>query len=198
MLRFNVTHFDAGRLFCEFPGNHHCGSEHATDGMLRIGYVRLRDARSADDTAALKALGCHVVRAEEPVDPGADESAVLFSILDFIGEGDQLVVTRLNHLSSSSRGLLDVMDRLELRGASLFVVEAEIGSQGEGGRALRAALEAVAMVEPSWIGRRRRAAPTDDILALQASGMGPVEIARRLGVSRMTVWRKLRGVQADA
>ncbi len=164
--------------------------------MLKIGYVRLRDARSADDTAALKALGCHVVRAEEPVDPGADDSAVLESILDFIGEGDQLVVTRLNHLSSSGRGLLEVIDRLETREASLFVVESEIGSQGEGGRALRAALEAVAAAEPPWLGRRRRGAPTDDIRALQAAGLGPVEIARRLGVSRMTVWRKLRAVQA--
>lgn len=164
--------------------------------MLRIGYVRLRDPRSAEDTAALKTMGCHVVRAEEPVAPGGDDSAVLFSILDFIGEGDQMVVTRLNHLSSSSRGLLDVIDRLESRGASLFVAEAEIGTEGEGGRALRAALEAVAAVEPPWAGRRRRGAPADDIRALQAAGMGPVEIARRLGVSRMTVWRKLRTVQA--
>jgi len=31
--------------------------------------------------------------------------------------------------------------------------------------------------------------------AMQAAGVGPVEIARRLGVSRMTVWRKLK---ADA
>jgi DNA invertase Pin-like site-specific DNA recombinase len=164
--------------------------------MLRIGYVRLRDARSAEDTAALKALGCHVVRAEEPVDPGGDDSAVLSSILDFIGEGDELVVMRLNQLASSGRGLLEVIDRLETRGASLFVAEADIGSQGEGGRALRAALEAVATVEPAWIGRRRRGAPADDIRALQAAGLGPVEIARRLGVSRMTVWRKLRAVQA--
>jgi DNA invertase Pin-like site-specific DNA recombinase len=107
-----------------------------------------------------------------------------------------MVVTRLNHLASSSRGLLEVIDRLEGRGASLFVVEAEIGTEGEGGRALRAALEAVAAVEPPWAGRRRRGAPADDIRALQAAGLGPVEIARRLGVSRMTVWRKLRTVQA--
>lgn len=164
--------------------------------MLRIGYVRLRDERSAEDTAALKTIGCHVVRAEEPVGPVADGSAVLTSILDFIGEGDQLVVTRLNRLAASSRDLLDVIDRLEARGATLFVVESEICSQGEGGRALRAALEAVASIEPPWVSRRRKGAPTEDIRALQAAGVGPVEIARRLGVSRMTVWRKLRALTA--
>ena len=31
---------------------------------------------------------------------------------------------------------------------------------------------------------------------LQRAGIGPVEIARRLGVSRMTVWRKLKAVGA--
>jgi DNA invertase Pin-like site-specific DNA recombinase len=164
--------------------------------MLRIGYVRLRDARSADDTATLKAAGCHVVRAEEPAGPMADESSVLTSILDFIGEGDQLVVTRLNHLASSTCGLLEVIDHLEARNASLFVVEAEICSQGEGGRALRAALQAVSVVEPTWATQRRRGStPAEDIRALQAAGVGPVEIARRLGVSRMTVWRKLRVLQ---
>ncbi|MES2896285.1 MAG: recombinase family protein [Pseudomonadota bacterium] len=164
--------------------------------MLKIGYVRLRDARSSDDTATLKELGCHVVRAEEPTGPAADDSGVLASILDFIGAGDQLVVTRLNHLAPSSRGLLEVLSRLEARGAHLFVVESSISSEGEGGRALRAALQAVASVEPPWIDRRRRGAPADDIRALQAAGVGPVEIARRLGVSRMTVWRKLREMPA--
>ena len=164
--------------------------------MLRIGYVRLRDARSADDTATLKALGCHVVRAEEPAGPSQDDSAVLDSILDFIGDSDELVVTRLEHLSGSTRHVLDVIDRLDARRAVLFVVDAEISSQGEGGRALRAALKAVSSVEPVVPQRRRGAPPTNEIKALQDAGVGPVEIARRLGVSRMTVWRKLRALEA--
>ena len=160
--------------------------------MLKIGYVRLRDARSAEDTAALKTLGCHVVRAEEPAGPTVDGSAVLASILDFISEGDQLVVTRLSHLSTCARELLDVLDRLHARGASLLVAEAQLTSTGDNGRALRAALEAVASIEPPWAAKRRKSAPAEDIRALQAAGVGPVEIARRLGVSRMTVWRKLK------
>lgn len=163
--------------------------------MLKIGYVRLRDQRSADDTAKLKTIGCHVVRAEEPMGPMDDESEVLNSILDFIGAGDQLVVTRLEQLGGSTRAALDIIDRLEDRGASLYVAEQEISSQGLGGRALRAALNAVMAVEPVWSNRKQRRGPpaADEIRALQAAGVGPVEIARRLGVSRMTVWRKLKG-----
>jgi DNA invertase Pin-like site-specific DNA recombinase len=165
--------------------------------MLRIGYVRLRDERSGEDTARLKAAGCHVVRAEEPCGLMDDESDVLASILEFIGEGDQLVVSRLEHLGGSSRWALDAIERLDARGASLCVLEPEITSVGLGGRALRAALQAVLAVEPTWAARRRRDRPAaDEIRALQQAGVGPVEIARRLGVSRMTVWRKLRTVEA--
>ena len=129
--------------------------------------------------------------------PSEDESTVLSTILGFIGEGDQLVVTRLEHLAQSTRGVLEVIDRLDARGASLFVVEPDLSSVGESGRALRAALEVVAAVEPAWVARRRRGAPApEEIKALQVAGVGPVEIARRLGVSRMTVWRKLRALEA--
>ena len=164
--------------------------------MLRIGYVRLRDAQSAQDAGALEALGCNVIRTEQPGGRSL-EPPILSSILDFIGAGDQLVVMRLGHLAASSRGSLDVIERLEARGASLYIVESELTSQGEGGRALRAALEAVATVEPS-VQPRRRPAATHEIRALQRAGVGPVEIARRLGVSRMTVWRKLKAVGAQA
>jgi DNA invertase Pin-like site-specific DNA recombinase len=191
---FNTRRFDLGAGFCEFDLNYR-GSYRATGGMLKIGYVRLRDQRSADDTATLKMIGCHVVRAEEPMGPVDDESEVLNSILDFIGAGDQLVVTRLEQLGGSTRAALDIIDRLEDRGASLYVAEQEISSQGLGGRALRAALNAVMAVEPIWSNRKQRRGPpaADEIRALQAAGVGPVEIARRLGVSRMTVWRKLKG-----
>ena len=161
--------------------------------MLRIGYIRLRDEESASETSTLKALGCHVVRAEE-ARPG-DDCAVLSSILDFVGSGDQLVVTRLGSLGSSARGILEVLDRLEQRCAVLVIAEPELTTEGAGGLALRAALAAAASIEPQATPRRRRPA-ADEILELQRAGVGPVEIARRLGVSRMTVWRKLKAVEA--
>ncbi|MDZ4375768.1 MAG: recombinase family protein [Phenylobacterium sp.] len=146
-----------------------------------------------EDTAVLKAAGCQVVRAEEA---GAD-THTLETILGFIGAGDQLVVRRLDRLGLSSRGLLDAIDRLEAREASLSVLEPALASQGASGRTLRAVLEAVADMEPP-ARRRKPAAAAHEIFALQRAGVGPVEIARRLGVSRMTVWRKLKAVEAAA
>ena len=162
--------------------------------MLRIGYVRLRDTTAHEDSAALKAAGCQVVRAEEPHSGGH----TLNSILDFIGAGDQLVVTRLDRLALTGRGLLDAVERLEARGASLSVLQPQLSSDGPAGLTLRAVLEAVADLEPAGHRRRRPSAAAHEIFALQRAGVGPVEIARRLGVSRMTVWRKLKAVEAAA
>jgi DNA invertase Pin-like site-specific DNA recombinase len=127
----------------------------------------------------------------------AVDGPVLASILDFIGDGDQLVVTRLDRLAPTGRALLDALDRLQSRGATLVVLHPELSSQGAAGRTLRAVLEAVADLDPPGAHHRRRrsAAPAHEIFALQRAGVGPVEIARRLGVSRMTVWRKLKAVE---
>ena len=165
--------------------------------MLRIGYVRLsdadQDADQDDGVSLLREMGCHVVRAEED----ADVPTVLASILEFIGEGDELVAPNLQHLGGSARGVLELIDRLDQRGAVLITLGPPLTSAGPEGQALRAALEGVAALEPPEPLRRRTRAPTSEIRALQKAGMGPVEIARRLGVSRMTVWRKLKALEAD-
>jgi DNA invertase Pin-like site-specific DNA recombinase len=166
--------------------------------MLRIGYIRLSDgdqdgAAQDDNVAILRALGCHVVRVEED----NDLPTVLASILEFIGQGDQLVAPNLSHLGGSARGVLELVERLDQRGAVLVTAEPALSSAGPEGETLRAALAAVAALEPIEPPRRRTRAPTHEIRALQRAGMGPVEIARRLGVSRMTVWRKLKQLSAE-
>lgn len=163
--------------------------------MLRIGYVRLSNDDAGEAAERLRAVGCQVVRIEE--DDSYELATVLASILDFIGQGDELVAPSLQHLGRSASSVLELLERLEQRGAFLVTVAPPLTSAGAEGQALRAALEAVAALEPPEPLRRRTRAPASEIRALQKAGMGPVEIARRLGVSRMTVWRKLKALQAD-
>lgn len=160
--------------------------------MLRIGYVRLRDIEAEAETQGLMAAGCHVVRAEEP---GA-AAPVLNSILDFIAQGDRLIVGRIEHLGDSARDLIEVVERLEARGGGLQVLDPDISTEGPGGAAVRATLEAVARLDPAPVRRGRPKAADHEMRALHRAGVGPVEIARRLGVSRMTVWRKLKTLEA--
>ena len=166
--------------------------------MRRIGYVRRLDSGRAErpdaETEALRAAGCDEIRVEAEGPPGGDALGVLHSLLETIEVGDQLVVGRLEHLGPSGRAMLTALQRLDRRGAGLEIVRPALSSRGPGGAALRAALEAVAAIEPS-AARPRRPAAAHEIRALQEAGVGPVEIARRLGVSRMTVWRKLKAAE---
>jgi DNA invertase Pin-like site-specific DNA recombinase len=161
--------------------------------MRRIGY--LRRPGEAADTEALRALGCDELRLENAAADGGDPYAALHTLIDDLRPGDQLAVARLERLGGSGRAMLSVLETLERRGASLEIARPPLSSRGPTGVALRAALEAVAAVEPITSARPRRPAAAQEIRALQQAGVGPVEIARRLGVSRMTVWRKLKSVE---
>lgn len=163
--------------------------------MLRIGYCRLNDADGAegDPTPVLREMGCNAVRVEED----GEAAGVLASILDFIGAGDELVTPALQHLGRSARSILELIERLEERGAVLITAEPAMRSDSPEGQTMKAVLQALAVLEPPEAPRRRSRAPADEIRALQRAGMGPVEIARKLGVSRMTVWRKLKALSAE-
>jgi DNA invertase Pin-like site-specific DNA recombinase len=109
----------------------------------------------------------------------------------FLAPGDLLVLPRVSGLPKAYGGLERLLRELDARGAAaLFVAEA-LRTDGEDGRHLRHAVAAVAALRP-----RRPPRPTANLrakaLALQAAGARPGEIARRLGVSRMTVWRWLK------
>ena len=151
----------------------------------------------AEDTAALE--GRWAATWSAPRSPARGRRhRVLASILDFIGAGDQLVVSRLDQLALTSRGAAGRRSSgWRRRGASLYVVEPELCSRGRrrpgaarrpggrgGGRSPPAAAAAAGPPRP------RRSAPCS------GPASGPVEIARRLGVSRMTVWRKLQDREA--
>ena len=58
--------------------------------------------------AALKAAGCGVIRAEKRSGATTKGRAELQTVLDFLREGDVLVVTRVDRLSSADPKVLNV------------------------------------------------------------------------------------------
>lgn len=119
---------------------------------------------------------------------GMFERRQLNAILTFLSANDRLVIPNLGELGKP-REVRAVLDHLTARGAVLEVLEPSFDSTGAAGGALRAALMlSIRASTPS------RQAKIDAISDLQAAGLGPTEIAKRLGVSRMSVWRMLRQI----
>jgi DNA invertase Pin-like site-specific DNA recombinase len=164
---------------------------------IAIGYIQ---ANGDEDSLALQqrqllSVGCDTVRIEQSQPADLALKPVLGLVCEFLGDGDELVVPDLTHLGPTPGSIISIVTRLEARGASLRVRDPDVSTLDRAGRILIDALsqlEAAPAPKPEKAPRGRR--PTVDavaIRALSARGLGPTQIARRLGVSRMTVWRKL-------
>lgn len=178
--------------------------------MPRIGYARVSTANQdlGIQTTKLKKAGCEIVRSETGSGASRDGRAELETILEFLREGDELVVQRLDRLGRSTRDVLNLIHELDTKGASLRILEPEVTTAGDLGRMVVTVLGMVADMELKFIRDRQRAGidaakdrgvyrgrqkRVDDkkIRELAKDGHSKAQIARDLGVSRMTVYRAL-------
>ena len=160
-----------------------------------VGYIQCDGdlARRAVRVRALAALGCQTVRVEASAAPDRAFKPVLESVCGFLGEGDELVAPDITHLGSSPRAADAFLFRLGARGARLRLLELSAAGAdcAPGGRLPLGSGEAPALLPATG-----RVVDPGTVRALSDHGFGPSQIARKLGVSRMTVWRKLAAANA--
>lgn len=190
---------------------------------IKIGYAR---TSTADQTAGLvaqerdlRAAGCERVFSEQ-VSSTASIRLKLNTAFDFIREGDVLVVTKPDRLARSTSDMLEIIRKIEAKGAALLVLSMggqALDTRSPTGKLMLTVLAAVATFERDLMkerqvegiakakseGRYKGRAPTvrrrtDEIRALQERGIGPAEIARTLGVGRASIYRALAQVTAAA
>ena len=175
---------------------------------MQIGYARSstvdQEAGFQAQIKSLKAAGCEKVFAEKV--SSVAERAQLEAALDYAREGDILVITKLDRLARSVSHLVAIGGRLEVKAVALRVLEQAIDTSNCTGRLMFNMLGAIAQFERELMLERQREgiakakaegrAPTarakaSDIRRLHGEGIGPTEIAKRLGISRASVYRVL-------
>jgi DNA invertase Pin-like site-specific DNA recombinase len=182
--------------------------EHIT---MKIGYARTSTIDQVAGFEAqirdLEAAGCEKVF-QEQLSSVADQRPQLEAALDYIRDGDTLIVTKLDRLARSVRDLLAIVERVKAKGAVL-----EVGGLGRfngdaSSQLLLNVLGAVAQFERQVMLERQREGiakakaegkyrgrypsakvKSADVLQLVAEGVGKAEIARRLGMHRASVHR---------
>jgi len=182
---------------------------------MLVGYART----STEDQKAglqaqerdLKAAGCEKVFSEQ-VSSVAQRNK-LQACLDFIREGDALVVTKPDRLARSTAELLTIEADLSKRGIGLVVLSMggeRLDTRNPTSKLMLTILAGVATWEREIMLERQREgiakakgegkfkgrAPiarrqAAEIMRLHGEGMGPVAIGKRLGISRISVWRVL-------
>ncbi|QUS37810.1 recombinase family protein [Tardiphaga alba] len=179
--------------------------------MARIGYARVSTLDQDLDIqlARLRAEGCGIVRSEKVSGGSRQGRHELATVIEFLRDGDELVVTRLDRLGRDTRDVLNLVHEVEQRGAFVTVLDPHITTRGEMGHVMLTVLGMVAQMERRFIKERQREGierakasgiykggkrrlDRERIIKLRDAGKGPAAIAREVGCSRMHVYRVFR------
>lgn len=174
------------------------------------GYARVSttDQDLTIQQQALRAAGCTVVRSEKVSGSSRQGREELDTLLQFLREGDTLVVTRIDRLARSIGDLQDIVRDLKTRNITLRATEQPIDTSTAAGKAFLDMLGVFAEFETNL--RRERQAEgieaakakgiykgrppsinPDEVRRLRSEGMSAIRIAEQLGISRPSVYRVL-------
>ena len=179
--------------------------------MPAYGYARVStvDQDLALQSEALERAGCAVIRIEKVSGTSTQGREELRTLLDFVREGDELVVTRVDRLARSIADLQDVMRELREKGATLRATEQPIDTSTAAGKAFldmlgvfaefetnlrrERQMEGIARAKARGVYKGRKpSVDAGEVRKLHAEGVRPSEIARRMRIGRTSVWRALR------
>ncbi len=182
--------------------------------MSIIGYARVStiDQHLAIQKAALQAAGCEVIRSEKQSGTTTKDRTELRTVLDFLREGDVLMVTRIDRLARSIGDLQDIVREVRSKGATLKATEQPIDTSTAAGKAFldmlgvfaefetnlrkERQLEGIAKAKSEGVYKGRKA--TIDparVREMKAQGHGPSAIAKALNIGRASVYRALEGAE---
>ena len=181
--------------------------------MATYGYARVSstDQDLFIQEAALRAIGCDVIRTEKKSGTTREGRGELAILLEFLRCGDTLVVTRVDRLARSIGDLQDIVRALKAKGVILKATEQPIDTGTAGGKAFLDMLGVFAEFETNlrrerqmegiaaakargvYAGKGRK--PTINTAEVrhlrEVEGMRPSVIAKHLKIGRASVYRAL-------
>jgi len=173
-----------------------------------IGYTRTSTVEQVAGFDAqietLRAADCDRIFKEQVSSVAKREQ--LAAALDYIRDGDVLVVTKLDRLARSVADLVDIVRRIEGKDAALRILDMGLDTKTPTGRLMLNVIGSVAQFEREMMLERQREgiakaksegkykgrkptarAKAEQVRLLLADGIGPSEVARRLGIGRTSV-----------
>jgi DNA invertase Pin-like site-specific DNA recombinase len=175
-----------------------------------VGYARVStsDQDLSLQEEKLRAAGCTILRSEKVTGTSTEGRKELRSTIEFLRAGDTLVVTRIDRLARSIRDLQNIVHDLKERGVILRATEQPIDTSTAAGKCFldmlgvfaefetnlrrERQLEGIAKAKAEGAYKGRK--PSIDVgrvRSLHAVGKGATEIAKLMGIHRMSVYRVL-------
>jgi DNA invertase Pin-like site-specific DNA recombinase len=175
--------------------------------MTKVGYKRVSTEEQNTDRQELS--GCEKFF-EEKVSGASKERKALKDMIDWVREGDEVVVWSIDRLARDLRDLQDIIAQLLDKGVSVSFVSERLtfsadkddafsrlqlhlmGAFAEFERSIirKRQAEGIAKAKAKGVYKGRKATiDANDIAMLKSQGLGASEIARRLGIGRASVYR---------
>lgn len=184
---------------------------------MKIGYARTSTLEQVAGFDAqieeLNNLGCDKIF-QEQVSSVAQRDE-LNQAIDFVRDGDVLVVTKLDRLARSISHLWTIIETLESKNVGLRVLDLGIDTKSATGKLILTLLGGInaweremmlerqregiakAKAEGKYKGRKPTAlAKADEVLEMKAKGFGATAIAKKLCIGRSSVYRIFDSVGA--
>ena len=177
---------------------------------MKYGYARVSttDQDLTIQIDALNAAGCETIRQEKVSGTSVQGRDELNTLLEFMREGDELVVTRIDRLARSVRDLQNMVFDLNERGVTISATEQPIDTKTSAGKCfldmlscfsefetnLRKERQMEGILKAKEKGVYKGRKPSVDIQKvkeLRDSGLGASAIAKELGIGRASVYRAL-------
>lgn len=182
--------------------------------MARIGYARVSttDQDLQVQLDRLRLEGCEVIRSEKVSAGSREGQTELKTIIEFLRQDDELVVTRLDRLGRDTRDVLNIVHDCQQRGASVTILDPLVSTRGEMGSVILTVLSMVAQMERRFIKERQREGidraksmgvykggtrrlDHTKIKALYRAGTKIAVIAKQFNCSRMQVYRVISDIE---
>lgn len=178
---------------------------------LLVGYSRVSSSGQSLDiqNSALAEVGCEKVFMEKMSGKTAKDRQQLQDALEFVREGDTLIVTRLDRLARSVSDLHQIVERLSAKGVGFRCLnQSGVDTDSSTGKLMLSILGAVAQFEndirrerqmegiekAKAAGKYQGRKPSIDrnrVKELRGQGLGVSAIARQMGIGRASVYRAL-------
>jgi len=184
----------------------------------RVGYARVSSIGQNLDSQidALSSVGCSKIFSDRQSGVSQKREGFL-RLMEYLREGDSLVVTELSRLSRSLKHLLTVVESLEEKGVEIISLRENIDTQTATGRCFLSMMGAIAQMERelkserAWAGREAAKArgrtggrPRTELQKLeqarilyQNSDRTAKQVCQAVGIGRRTLFRYLAQKQNE-
>jgi len=178
---------------------------------MKVGYARVSTAQQdlSNQIEQLEEAGCEKFFTGKQSGASAKNEAQIEEVVDFIREGDVLVVTRLDRLGRSLSSILNVVDRVHEKKASIKTIDGSLDTTSKSALSTAmvslcgtfAQLERDLILQRTSEGRERARAAGQkmgrppalnerdqkDVFKRLKNGESVRSVAKRYGVARATI-----------